>query len=218
MTTKSSTSPRALRAARRGEALLQHEREQEELGGREEIAAHEESAADAAEAGVAGMGSGGAAEAAESEVAPLAETEAVAAAGVTVTGQSRVGEESQTVLGDSPSPLGAAEIAVVVAEAVRRPEGPPNEETAPTAAASAGTSVAAAAANKQGHARAASGRLGPGTGAAACTARGKTGTEAAWSRAGTWRPGTPPGLAAARAAATRARASAAIFLSPGDQR
>ncbi|CAI5521928.1 unnamed protein product [Closterium sp. Naga37s-1] len=216
MTATSGTSPRALRAARRGEALLLHEREHEELGGREENAAPEELAADAAEGEVAGMGSVGAAEAAESEGAPLAETEAGVAAGVKLTvreaitvpemvgegtadvtaaasddglaspsadhpnapvlpeEQGRAEEESRTAWGDSPSPLVVAEIAAVVAEAVRRPEGPQSEEAAPTADASAGMTAAAAAANMRGCAQGGSGRQGPGTDAAACAARGKT--------------------------------------------
>ncbi|CAI5934599.1 unnamed protein product [Closterium sp. NIES-64] len=161
--------------------------EHEELGGQEEIAAPEESAANAAEAEVAGMGSVGAAEAADSEVVPLAKMEAVVVAGLTSTVREattvpemvgegtaavtaaasdgglayasplpgehgRAGEESWTAWGDSPSLLGVAEIAGVVAEAVRRPEGPSSEEAAPTATASAGTTAVAAAASKRGRA------------------------------------------------------------------
>ncbi|CAI5535269.1 unnamed protein product [Closterium sp. Naga37s-1] len=85
-------------------------------------------------------------------------------------------EEVQTVpLAESPSPLGTVEIAAIVTGATRRQGVPSNEETAPTAAESAGTSAAGVAANRQGHGRAGSDRPGPGTGAAACAARGKTG-------------------------------------------
>ncbi|CAI5537385.1 unnamed protein product [Closterium sp. Naga37s-1] len=90
-------------------------------------------------------------------------------------GGGRAAEESQMVPepAASLSPLGTAEVAAVVAEAARQQQLPPNEETAPPAAESAGTPVAALAANRQGHGRAGSGRPGPGTGAAACAARGK---------------------------------------------
>ncbi|CAI5482423.1 unnamed protein product [Closterium sp. Yama58-4] len=86
-------------------------------------------------------------------------------------------EELQTAPGwaDSPAPLGTAEIAAVVAGAARRQRGSPSEETAPTVAESAGTSVAAAAANTQGHGQAGGDRPGPGAGAVAGASHGKTG-------------------------------------------
>ncbi|CAI5521931.1 unnamed protein product [Closterium sp. Naga37s-1] len=77
-----------------------------------------------------------------------------------LVGGGRAAEECQTLpeLAASPSPLGTAEVAAVVAEAGRRQQLPPNAETAPRAAESAGTSVAAVGANRQGHGRAGSGR------------------------------------------------------------
>ncbi|CAI5493804.1 unnamed protein product [Closterium sp. Naga37s-1] len=218
-TAESGTSPRALRAARRGEASQQHEQQQHEgRAGREGTVALGELAADAAEAGAAETGLSAAAVAAEPGAAALLEeTDVAAAAEVTGTaregaqtagtaggasaaetaaasdgglispaevrptapplhvGGGRAAEESQVVPepAASPSPLGTAEVAAVVAEAARRQQLPPNEETALPAAESAGTPVAAVAANRQGHGRAGSGKPGPGTGAAACAARGK---------------------------------------------
>ncbi|CAI5966938.1 unnamed protein product [Closterium sp. NIES-64] len=194
-TAKSDTSPRALRAARRGVASQQQEQRQHEgLAGWEGTAALGELAADAAGAGAAETGLAAAANAAEAEgAALLEETDAAAAAegtrmaqegtqtAGTVGGVSAAetaaasdgGLTSPAVSAASPSPLGTAEVAAVVVEAGRRQQLPPNEETAPPAAWAGGTSAGAGGANMHGHGRAGSGRPVPGTGVASCAARGK---------------------------------------------
>ncbi|CAI5992116.1 unnamed protein product [Closterium sp. NIES-65] len=94
-----------------------------------------------------------------------------------------VAEEPQTILGsaepptlkvaESPPPLGVTAIAAVVAEEARRLEGSPNEDSASSAAESAGTPAASGAASMQEHSQVEGDSAGPANGASSDAARAK---------------------------------------------